>query len=59
MTHAVFRGDSLHCRGNCIEITSRFLDCERVGGQGAQEEEREEEQRRAAAGRQAVASVMD
>ncbi|KAK9526775.1 hypothetical protein VZT92_015456 [Zoarces viviparus] len=66
MTKPVFRGDSLHCRGNCIEITSQFLDCNRVGGQGAEEEEREEKQRRAAelhnratADRRALASVMD
>ncbi|KAK5883569.1 hypothetical protein CesoFtcFv8_019883 [Champsocephalus esox] len=63
MTKTVPRRDSLYYRGSCIGITSQFLDCTRVGGQGA-EEEREEKQRRAAelhtrADGQALASVMD
>lgn len=66
MTKTVPRRDSLYYRGSCIGITSQFLDCNRVGGQGAEGEEREEKQRRAAelhnratADRQALASVMD
>ncbi|KAM7373261.1 hypothetical protein PAMP_008126 [Pampus punctatissimus] len=66
MTKPILRRDSLYYRGSRIGITSQFLDCNRVGGQGAEEEEREEKQRRAAelhnraaAERQALASEMD
>ena len=68
MTKPVLTRDCLYC---CIGITSQFLDCYRVGGQGAEEDEREEKQRRAAAAelhtrgaaaaadRRALAPVMD
>lgn len=66
MTKTVPRRDCLYYRGSCIRITSQFLDCNRVGGQGAEEEEREEKQRRAAephtgaaAEGQDLASVVD
>ncbi len=66
MTKTVLRRDSLYYRGSCIGLASQFLDCNRVGGQGAEEEEREEKQRgaaelhdRATADGQASASVMD
>lgn len=66
MTKTILRRDCLYYRGSSIGITSQFLDCNRVGGQGAEEEEREEKQRRAAelhnratADRKALASVMD
>lgn len=47
MTKAIFRGDRLYYRGSYIGITSPFLDCDRVGGQGAEEDEKEEKQRAA------------
>lgn len=56
MTKPVTRRDGLYYRGSCIGITSQFLDCNRVGGQAAEEEDWKEKQRRAA-GRQA--SLMD
>lgn len=66
MTKPVLRRDSLYYRRSCVGITSQFLDCNRVGGQGAEGEEREEKQKRAAelhdraaADGQAVATVMD
>lgn len=66
MTKPVPSRDCLYYRGSRIGIASQFLDCHRVGGQGAEEEEREEKQRRAAelhdraaAERQALACVLD
>ena len=46
----------LDYRRSSIGITSQFLDCDRVGGQGA---EREAKQRREERAGQALASVTD
>lgn len=48
MTKTVLRRDCLYYRGSSVGITSQFLDCNRVGGQAAEEEEREEKRGRAA-----------
>ena len=55
-TKPVLTRDCLDYRGSRIGITSQFLDCDRVGGQGA---EREAKQRREERDGQALASVMD
>lgn len=57
----------LYYRGSSIGITSQFLDCNRVGAEGAEQEEKQKKRRaaaaelhnRATADRRAVASVMD
>lgn len=64
MTKPVLRGDFYYYGETCVGTASQFLDCNSVGGQGA-EEDREEKPRRAAelhnreAEKQALGSVVD
>lgn len=56
-TKPVLTRDCLDYRGSRIGITSQFLDCDRVGGQGAEREAKQ--RRREERAGQALASVMD